>query len=155
MEASSRMQRLVTTRLPTRWLYALCHAAIPLYYLYRIPLFYPLRLLTKIAMDPDPEWRVLDTFDWYSARYQWKHTYAEVRSWFEGAGDSESLFVAPPQRRQLGEPKGSEGGECAEKRQRACPAKPAQVEKIFKAVLRAPNARAQAPHDERRQHGAG
>src|SRR5437870_5529909 len=53
MEASSRMQRLVTTRLPTRWLYALCHAAIPLYYLYRIPLFYPLRLLTKIAMDPD------------------------------------------------------------------------------------------------------
>jgi len=71
MEASSRMQRFVTTRLPTRWLYALCHAAIPLYYLYRIPLFYPLRLLTKIAMYPDPEWRVLDTFDWYSARYQW------------------------------------------------------------------------------------
>src|SRR3989442_8633996 len=57
MEASSRMQRFVTTRLPTRWLYALCHAAIPLYYLYRIPLFYPLRLLTKVAMDPDPEWR--------------------------------------------------------------------------------------------------
>src|SRR5947208_96165 len=93
MEASSRMQRLVTTRLPTRWLYALCHAAIPLYYLYRIPLFYPLRLLTKIAMDPDPEWRVLDTFDWYSARYQWKHTYAEVRSWFEGAGLAEIVML--------------------------------------------------------------
>jgi len=93
IEASSRMQRFVTTRLPTRWLYALCHAAIPLYYLYRIPLFYPLRLLTKVAMDPDPEWRVLDTFDWYSARYQWKHTYAEVRSWFEGAGLDEIVML--------------------------------------------------------------
>src|SRR5436309_16067946 len=86
MEASSRMQRFVTTRLPTRRLYALCHVAIPLYYLYRIPLFYPLRLLTKIAMDPDPEWRVVDTFDWYSAPFQWKNTHAEGRAWFEGGG---------------------------------------------------------------------
>ena len=86
MEASSRFQRFFTTRLPSRWLYALCHIAIPVYYLYRIPIFYPLRLLTKIAMHPDPEWRVLDTFDWYSPRYQWKHTYPEVQRWFEEAG---------------------------------------------------------------------
>ncbi|MGD1100588.1 MAG: methyltransferase domain-containing protein [Terriglobia bacterium] len=85
-EASSRLQRFFTTRLPSRWLYALCHVAIPVYYLYRIPIFYPLRLLTKIAMHPDPEWRVLDTFDWYSPRYQWKHTYPEVQRWFEEAG---------------------------------------------------------------------
>lgn len=82
METSSRVERFFTTRLPARWLYALCHVAIPLYYLYRIPLFYPLRLVTKIAMDPDPEWRALDTFDWYSTKYQWKHTYEEVRAWF-------------------------------------------------------------------------
>ena len=94
MEASSRFQRLFTTRLPRRWLYALCHIAIPLYYVYRIPVFYPLRLLTKIAMHPDPEWRVLDTFDWYSAHYQWKHTYPEVQAWFEGAG-LENITLLP------------------------------------------------------------
>ena len=35
---------------------------------------------------PDPRWRVLDTFDWYSPRYQWKHTYAEVERWFRTLG---------------------------------------------------------------------
>ena len=94
MEASSRFQRFFTTRLPRRWLYALCHIAIPLYYVYRIPIFYPLRLVTKIAMHPDPEWRVLDTFDWYSAHYQWKHTYAEVRAWFEAAR-LENIMLLP------------------------------------------------------------
>jgi len=86
MEASNRMQRFVTTRLPTRLLYALCHAAVPLYYLYRLPIFYPLRLVTKVAVDPDREWRVLNTFDWYSPKYQWKHTYSEVEGWFREAG---------------------------------------------------------------------
>jgi SAM-dependent methyltransferase len=94
MEASNRVQRCFTTCLPRRWLYALCHVAIPLYYVYRIPIFYPLRLLTKIAMHPDPERRVLDTFDWYSAHYQWKHTYAEVQAWFEEAG-LENITLLP------------------------------------------------------------
>lgn len=94
--ASTALQRVFTTRLPPRWLYGLCHAAIPLYYLYRIPLFYPLRLLTKIAMDPDPQWRVLDTFDWYSPKYQWKHTYAEVQGWFEAAGLTEVAILPRP-----------------------------------------------------------
>ncbi len=93
-EASSRFQRFFTTRMPSRWLYALCHIAIPLYYVYRIPIFYPLRLLTKIAMHPDPEWRVLDTFDWYSPRYQWKHTYPQVQAWFEKAG-FENITLLP------------------------------------------------------------
>jgi SAM-dependent methyltransferase len=35
---------------------------------------------------PDPEWQVLDTFDWYSPRYQWKHTYEEVEGWFRRLG---------------------------------------------------------------------
>jgi SAM-dependent methyltransferase len=96
METSSSIERAFTTRLPARWLYALCHIAIPLYYLYRIPIFFPLRLVTKIAMDPDPEWRVLDTFDWYSPRYQWKHTYPEVRAWFEQAGMEEVTLLPRP-----------------------------------------------------------
>ena len=96
METSSAIQRTFTTRLPPRWLYWLCHVAIPLYYVYRIPLFYPLRLLTKIAMSPDAEWRVLDTFDWYSPRYQWKHTYPEVRRWFEEADLNEVQMLPRP-----------------------------------------------------------
>lgn len=96
METSSALQRLLSARLPTRWLYWLCHAAIPLYYLYRIPVFYPLRLVTKVAMHPDPEWRVLDTFDWYSPRYQWKHTYSEVETWFREAGFEELEILARP-----------------------------------------------------------
>lgn len=94
METSNQMQRAVTTRLPSRWLYALCHVAIPLYYLYRLPLFYPLRLVTKVAVDPDPEWRVLSTFDWYSPKYQWKHTYGELEEWFRKAG-LEQITVLP------------------------------------------------------------
>lgn len=96
METSSAVQRFFTTRLPPRWLYWLCHMAIPLYYLYRIPVFYPLRLITKIAMDPDPEWRVLDTFDWYSPRYQWKRTYSEVQAWFREAGLQEVTILPRP-----------------------------------------------------------
>lgn len=96
MEASNRMQRAVTTRLPSRWLYALCHAAIPLYYLYRVPIFYPLRLATKVAVNPDPEWRVLDTFDWYSPKYQWKHTYGEVEEWFRSAGLEQVTILPRP-----------------------------------------------------------
>jgi len=95
-ETSSTIERALTTRLPPRWLYALCHLAIPLYYLYRIPLFYPLRLVSKVAMHPDPEWRVLDTFDWYSPRYQWKHTYEEVRAWYEEAGLHRIQFLPRP-----------------------------------------------------------
>jgi hypothetical protein len=95
-ETSSSIERAFTTRLPPRWLYWLCHAAIPLYAVYRIPLFYPLRLVTKIAMDPDPEWRVLDTFDWYSPRYQWKHSYSEVRAWFAEAGLEEIAILPRP-----------------------------------------------------------
>jgi SAM-dependent methyltransferase len=96
MESSSSFERAFTTRLPSRWLYALCRVAIPLYHVYRTPIFFPLRLVTKIAMDPDPEWRVLDTFDWYSPRYQWKHTYPEVRAWFEQAGMEEVTLLPRP-----------------------------------------------------------
>ena len=37
---------------------------------------------------------VLDTFDWYSPKYQSKHTYPEVFSWFEEAG-LERIRVLP------------------------------------------------------------
>ena len=83
---SDRWRRL-TTRLSNRALYRLCRVAVPAYHLYRLPFLGPfLCEHLPISMDPRPEWRVLDTFDWYSPRYQWKHTYEEVFPWFEEAG---------------------------------------------------------------------
>ena len=34
----------------------------------------------------DPEARMLDTFDWYSPKYQSKHTYEQVFKWYEAMG---------------------------------------------------------------------
>jgi 2-polyprenyl-3-methyl-5-hydroxy-6-metoxy-1,4-benzoquinol methylase len=39
-----------------------------------------------VNREPDPEARMLDTFDWYSPKYQSKHTYEEVFRWFEDMG---------------------------------------------------------------------
>ena len=44
------------------------------------------RGLLPTSINPDPEWRWLDTFDWYSPTYQWKHTNEEVEGWFREAG---------------------------------------------------------------------
>jgi 2-polyprenyl-3-methyl-5-hydroxy-6-metoxy-1,4-benzoquinol methylase/uncharacterized protein YbaR (Trm112 family) len=79
--------RRVTTRLPKRLLYALAHVAVPLYYVYRIPLLGKLFfILMPISLDRRPRWRILDTYDWYSPIYQSKHTYPEVYRWFTEAG---------------------------------------------------------------------
>lgn len=43
-------------------------------------------LVLPTSNHPLPEWRILDTFDWYSPRYQWKHTYVEVEGWFRRLG---------------------------------------------------------------------
>ena len=79
--------RHVTTKLPTRVLHALSYVAIPAYYLFKIPgvgrLFWTLFPMSEHQC---PAWRVLDTFDWYSPRYQSKHTYPEVYRWFQSEG---------------------------------------------------------------------
>jgi SAM-dependent methyltransferase/uncharacterized protein YbaR (Trm112 family) len=83
----SDIYRHVTTRLPKRFLYALCHVAIPLHHVNKHRVIgAPSRRLLPISGHPDPEWRVLDTFDWYSPTYQWKHSFPEVREWFESQG---------------------------------------------------------------------
>ncbi len=83
----SEILRLVTPRLPKPWLLRASRIAIPLYHVHRIPM---LGIATSIflptGMNPDPEWRWLDTFDWYSPRYQWKHTYEDVEAWFREGG---------------------------------------------------------------------
>lgn len=84
---SSNFWRTFTTRLPRPLLYSICAASVPLYYVYRLPLLGPfLKGLFVISMEQDWRWRLLDTFDWYSPRYQSKHSHAEVFRWFEKAG---------------------------------------------------------------------
>jgi len=75
--------RKITTRLPAKVMMAFSAVAIPLYYLYRIPVIGKfLRLLFPISMLPNWRWRWLDTFDWYTPKYQWKYLYPEVFRWF-------------------------------------------------------------------------
>jgi 2-polyprenyl-3-methyl-5-hydroxy-6-metoxy-1,4-benzoquinol methylase/uncharacterized protein YbaR (Trm112 family) len=83
----SNIYRHLTTRMPKRALYALCHVAIPLYNVNKIPLIRGVsRIVLPVSNHPDPAWRVLDTFDWYSPTYQWKHGEGELRSWFQEHG---------------------------------------------------------------------
>jgi SAM-dependent methyltransferase len=83
----SEWLRTVTPSIPQRWLLAACRVAIPLYHVHRLP---GIGRVTCVAMptslNEDPEWRWLDTFDWYAPTYQWKHTFEEVEAWFADAG---------------------------------------------------------------------
>jgi SAM-dependent methyltransferase len=84
---SSDLYRRVTTRMSDRSLYRLCQVLAKLDPLYRLRVVgHVLRILLPISGQRDPEWRVLDTFDWYAPRYQWKHTEAEVVGWFRELG---------------------------------------------------------------------
>lgn len=86
----SEVLRIGTPALPRSWLLQASRVAIPLYSLHRLPLVgWFSRILLPTSMDPDPEWRWLDTFDWYSPRFQWKHTYEEVEGWFREGGLTE------------------------------------------------------------------
>jgi SAM-dependent methyltransferase len=50
------------------------------------PLSGLLRHVAPVNRNRNRRWRVLDTFDWYSPKYQSKHTYEEVFPWFESCG---------------------------------------------------------------------
>lgn len=92
----SGIYRLVTVRLPLRLLYALCHLAVPFYHIGWLPVLgFVSRIALPMSSHPRADWRVLDTFDWYSARYQSKHTFDEVEGWFRSAdmSDIERLSV--------------------------------------------------------------
>jgi len=57
------------------------------------PLAGLIHLIFPVSRNPDPEVRVLDTLDWYSPKYQSKHTYEQVFRWFESCG-LEALTVS-------------------------------------------------------------
>jgi len=79
--------RVITTRLPLRVVWALAALAVPLYYVHRLPLVgKAFRLALPISMEPHWRWRWLDTFDWYTPKYQAKYLYPEVFRWFREEG---------------------------------------------------------------------
>ena len=90
--ALSGVYRAITTRIPLNWVYTLSEWTASLYKTEygqgktASPATRIISMLVPHSSHPDPEWRVLDTFDWYSAKYQHKHTYAEVESWFHEGG---------------------------------------------------------------------
>lgn len=77
--------RRVTVHIPQLLLYALCWVAVPvLHAMDRVPLIR--RISGKIPTSVQGRglvWDVLDTFDSWAPRYQWKHTESELRGWFE------------------------------------------------------------------------
>jgi SAM-dependent methyltransferase len=83
---SSDAYRHVTSKMDEERLLKLCQMAAPLGRLYRTRFGRYLTPLLPVSHHPDPEWRVLDTFDWYAPKYQWKHDWPEVEGWFEQAG---------------------------------------------------------------------
>ena len=88
--------RRYTTRMKPESLHAMLGLAVPLFYhlesgLRRVPVLgNPLGGLVHqvfpVNRQSDPEARMLDTFDWYSPKYQSKHTYEEVFRWYEAMG---------------------------------------------------------------------
>lgn len=99
----SDLYRKVTTRLPNRLLHSLCYAAVPIYHvegalnrIYLRPIAKIIKTLLPVNHHPDARWRVLNTFDWYSPRYQSKHTYEEVFRWFESEGLINNRVLGSP-----------------------------------------------------------
>lgn len=101
----SDIYRRVTRRMSPKMLHKLCYGVVPLYGLHqvlrRVPLVGKrtsglLALLIPMSFNPDPKWRILDTFDWYSPWYQSKHTYEEVFRWFESCGLEDLHVIEQP-----------------------------------------------------------
>lgn len=108
----SDLIRRLTTRLPLGLMWALSALAVPLYYLYRLPaLGALLQMLAPISPHPSWRWRWLDTFDWYTPRYQWKFLYPEVYRWYRSCGFRDvELFEGPVRMRGSKAPARSAAG---------------------------------------------
>jgi SAM-dependent methyltransferase len=90
----STFLRKFTTKMPKRVVYYLSTIAVPLYFAWPFSkIIFP---LFQLGYHKSARWRWLDTFDWYSPKYQWKHTYAEVFKWFKESGLSDITPLEHP-----------------------------------------------------------
>jgi SAM-dependent methyltransferase len=102
----SDLYRKITRRMPAHTLHASLQVAVPLLYsvdrALRLvpgvgrPLAGFVHYVFPVNRNPDAQWRVLDTFDWYSPEYQSKHTYEQVFRWFESCGLEDLHVVGVP-----------------------------------------------------------
>ena len=90
--------RRITTKLPRRLLYYLCAIFVPLILFFRkIPvLSLPFRLIPISDQKKGLRWDILDTFDWYSPKYQWKYSEEEVESWFKANAFTDIKILSFP-----------------------------------------------------------
>ena len=92
----SDQYRKITHRISPRVLHSFFRVAVPFFYwldrglravpIVGRPVAGVVQHVFPINRHPDPEVRVLDTLDWYSPKYQSKHTYEQVFRWFESCG---------------------------------------------------------------------
>jgi SAM-dependent methyltransferase len=92
----SDQYRKITHRMAPRALHRFFSAAVPFFYwldrgLRKVPIVGKpvaglIHLVFPVNRNPNPEHRLLDTLDWYSPKYQSKHTYEQVFRWFESCG---------------------------------------------------------------------
>jgi SAM-dependent methyltransferase len=81
----SDFYRVITSRMPWSMVLGVSKVLVKLHWFYDklphawLPYFWH---VIPISMERDPELRLLDTFDWYSPRYQFKFTTEEVLAWF-------------------------------------------------------------------------
>ena len=80
----SDFYRVFTRRMPWTMVMALSRVISKLYFANKNIGY--LRWVIPISLEQDPERRLLDTFDWYSPRYQFKFTVEEVVDWFDQLG---------------------------------------------------------------------
>jgi SAM-dependent methyltransferase len=102
----SDVYRKVTHRLPAKTLHGILRVVVPAVNAVdstlRVvpgvgrPLSGLVRHVFPVNRNPNRQWRVLDTFDWYSPQYQSKHTYEEVFRWFESCGMEDLHVVEVP-----------------------------------------------------------
>jgi ubiquinone/menaquinone biosynthesis C-methylase UbiE len=96
----SPVVRQITKRVSAPTLLKLCEIARPWGGFLRKVRSRNLRFLLhmglNISVHPNPEWRVLDTFDWYSPHFQHMHTRAEVHTWFREGGLTNIRDLAIP-----------------------------------------------------------
>ena len=99
----SDQYRKITHRLSIQHLHSFLRIIVPpLYHLDKAlrkipwvgrPLAGVIHHVFPVSQHREPQTRILDTLDWYSPKYQSKHTYEEVFRWFECCG-LENLSVA-------------------------------------------------------------
>jgi SAM-dependent methyltransferase len=92
----SDQYRKITHRMSPRVLHRFFRVVVPFFYglnrglkimpVIGKPLAAAIHHVFPVNTHPDPEVRILDTLDWYSPKYQSKHTYEQVFRWFESCG---------------------------------------------------------------------